>query len=75
MSSIEELVFELAEEHTSSDLDKLIRLLNLVLNGKKNIEEPSISTVTGTPAPAPTAAPASKAKASKASAPDEEEAF
>jgi hypothetical protein len=75
MSSIEELVFELAEEHTSGDLEKLIKLLNLVLNGKKNLEAPDVSPSAPAPAPAPAPAVASKAKGVKASAPEEEEAF
>jgi hypothetical protein len=57
-SSIEELVFELAEAHTSGELEKLIRLLDLVLNGKKNVE----------PSPQPPKATASKAKGGKAAA-------
>jgi hypothetical protein len=71
MSSIEELVFELAEEHTSGDLDKLIRLLNLVLNGKKSLEVPDVSPSAPVPAPAPEP----KTKGAKASAPDEDAAF
>jgi hypothetical protein len=65
MNTIEELVFELAEEHTSGDLEKLIRLLNLVLNGKKTLEAQVSGDVIAEPAPAP-ATRASKTKNAKA---------
>jgi hypothetical protein len=37
-NTIEELVFELAEEYTSGDLEKLIKLLDIVINGVKSRE-------------------------------------
>jgi hypothetical protein len=63
-NSVEELVFALAEERTSGDLEKLIRLLDLVLNGKKNLEAQEV------PAPAPAQVVASKT--TKAAAKDDE---
>lgn len=69
MASIEELAFELAEEHTSGNLEKLIKYLDLLINGKRSQEAPQNST----PAKA---APASKAKNAKASEPsDDDETF
>jgi hypothetical protein len=77
-STIEELVFELAEEHTSGELEKLISLLDLVLNGKKSLEAKAVSSES----PAPAKATASKSKAAKATptvesndSGDEEEPF
>jgi hypothetical protein len=58
-NTIEELVFELAEEYTSGDLEKLIKLLDIVINGVKGREAQQDSEPTKT-------ATTSKAKSSKA---------
>lgn len=73
-NTIEELVFELAEEHSSGDLEKLIRLLDLVLNGKKNIEPVAPATEEDPPFedPEPTKPPRTKnARGRKTPEPEE----
>lgn len=62
-NTIEELAFELAENYTSGDVEKLIKLLDLLLNGKKTVEARDGKVDVAPPAKA--AAP--KAKSAKAS--------
>lgn len=66
-SSIEELAFELIEEHTTGDLEKLVKFLDLLINGKKTVEardDSGKAAVASTPA---SRGSSSKAKSTKAS--------
>lgn len=73
MSSIEELVFELAEEYTSGDLEKLVKLLDLVLNGKKSLE--TVKPVAKATAPRGRPAKAAAAAAIQSPVEDDDETF